>query len=98
MALKKCATSTLAGKMVNQLILGILCALVAPHHVQGAPDNRGTEFIIGFMDNYEPPSVVYDLELFVTTSRTTTVNVRVRCPNYGTYDKSFTVTAGYVQN
>ncbi|KAJ8314516.1 hypothetical protein KUTeg_006666 [Tegillarca granosa] len=49
------------------------------------------------MDNYDMGGVVYDLELFVTTSRTTRVNVRVRCPKYGNYDKSFTVTAGYVQ-
>ncbi|KAJ8315039.1 hypothetical protein KUTeg_007189 [Tegillarca granosa] len=63
----------------------------------GAPDNRGTEFIIGFMDNFDAGTIIYDLELFITTSRTTSVNVRVRCPNYGNYDQSFTVTAGFVK-
>lgn len=46
------------------------------------------------MDNYQE---TYDLELFITTSRTTSVNVRVRCPNYGSLDESFTVTSGYVK-
>ncbi|OWF39259.1 uncharacterized protein LOC110465261 [Mizuhopecten yessoensis] len=64
--------------------------------VRGAPDNRGTEFIFGFMENQ---GTSYNLELFVTTSRTTTVNVRLTSPRYTnpSIDESFTVIAGTVK-
>ncbi|XP_071171034.1 SCO-spondin-like [Mytilus edulis] len=63
---------------------------------QNAPDNRGTEFVIAFMDNYK---VDYDLELFVTTSRTSTVNVEVTSPKWTnpSVNEQFTVTAGVVK-
>ncbi|CAC5401261.1 unnamed protein product [Mytilus coruscus] len=63
---------------------------------QNAPDNRRTEFVIAFMDNYK---VDYDLELFVTTSRTTTVNVEVTSPKWTnpSVNEQFTVTAGVVK-
>jgi len=40
----------------------------------GAPDNRGTEFVIGYMANYVEST---EVELYVTTSRTTNVDVHV---------------------
>ncbi|KAK3083453.1 hypothetical protein FSP39_022988 [Pinctada imbricata] len=63
---------------------------------QNAPDNRGTEFIIGYMENYLTD---YKLELFVTTSKTTSVSVRVRAPKMTnpSLDESFSITAGSVK-
>ena len=62
------------------------------------PDNRGIEFIIGFMENYLMGSS-YDLELFVTTSKTTPISVRVSAPKVTSpkLDSRFTVTAGQVK-
>ena len=62
------------------------------------PDNRGIEFIIGYMENYIHGSS-FDLELFVTTSKTKTVSVRVSAPKVTSpkLDSSFTVTAGQVK-
>ncbi|VDI81772.1 Hypothetical predicted protein, partial [Mytilus galloprovincialis] len=61
-----------------------------------APDNRGTEFVIAYMDNYLS---TYELELFVTTSRTTIVNVEVTSPKWTnpSVNEKFTVTAGVVK-
>ena len=64
---------------------------------QSAPDNRGTEFIIGYMENYIMSNPSFNLELFVTTSRTTTVSVRVRAPKVSGLDSSFSITAGQVK-
>lgn len=64
----------------------------------GAPDNRGTEFIIGFMENYIAGSA-YQCELFVTTARTTVVSVQVDSPKCSspTISASFSITAGQVK-
>ncbi|XP_071168590.1 uncharacterized protein [Mytilus edulis] len=63
---------------------------------QGAPDNRGTEFIIAYMDNYLEN---FPLELFVTTSRTTTVDVQVTSPGWTnpSVNEQFSVIAGSVK-
>ncbi|XP_061184993.1 uncharacterized protein LOC133193009 [Saccostrea echinata] len=73
-----------------------LLALAAIVLVLGAPDNRGTEFIIGFMENN---GVSINVELFVTTSRTTTVSVTVDSPKCTNprISESFSVTAGQVK-
>lgn len=42
--------------------------------ILGALDNQGREFIVGFMENDRGRS---DVELFISTSRTTPVSVRV---------------------
>lgn len=62
----------------------------------GAPDNRGTEFVIGYMENN---GVSINVELFVTTSRTTKVSVTVDSPKCTSprVSSSFTVTAGQVK-
>jgi hypothetical protein len=62
----------------------------------GAPDNRGTEFIIGFMDNW---GTDFDCELFVTTARTTVVSVKVDSPKCSSprISASFSITAGQVK-
>lgn len=62
----------------------------------GAPDNRGTEFVIGYMENN---GVTINVELFVTTSRTTKVSVTVDSPKCTSprVSSSFTVTAGQVK-
>nr|XP_034327535.1 uncharacterized protein LOC105323126 [Crassostrea gigas] len=64
--------------------------------LEGAPDNRGTEFIIGFMENLGSD---YQCELFVTTSRTTVVSVQVDSPKCTSprISASFTVIAGKVK-
>ena len=56
------------------------------------------EFIIAFMDNFAL-SPDLDIELFVTTSRTTTVNVNVTSPGWTnpSVKESFSVTAGDVK-
>ena len=55
--------------------------------------------MIGFMENYIMSTPSYNLELFVTTSRTTTVSVRVRAPKVSSpkLDSQFTITAGKVK-
>lgn len=62
----------------------------------GAPDNQGTEFIIGFMENVK---IKLQLELFVTTSRTTNVSVKVTAPKYpsANLNEQFSITAGQVK-
>lgn len=61
-----------------------------------APDNRGTLFIVAFGENSNKN---LDTELFVTTSRTTTVNVHVTAPLYTaqSINEQFTVTSGIVK-
>ena len=46
---------------------------------QSYPDNRGTEFIVGYMANYK---LERSPELFVTTSRTSVVTVSVTAPMF----------------
>ena len=60
------------------------------------PDNAGTEFIIGFMENYDTD---YDAEIFITTMEVVTVNVDISAPSYTatTIFQQITVTAGTVQ-
>ena len=64
----------------------------------GAPDNRGTDFVIGFMENYIAGSA-YQCELFITTSRTTVVSVKVDSPKWSSpkISASFSITAGQVK-
>eukprot|EP00105_Crassostrea_gigas_P023961 XP_011444035.1 PREDICTED: SCO-spondin isoform X3 [Crassostrea gigas] len=75
---------------------GVLGLLALSAMVLGAPDNRGTEFVIGYMENN---GVSINVELFVTTSRTTTVSVTVDSPKCTSprVSSSFTVTAGQVK-
>ena len=65
----------------------------------GAPDNRGTTFIIGFMENYIMSSPPYQCELFITTARTTVVTVKVDSPKCTSpkISASFSITAGQVK-
>ncbi|KAJ8316655.1 hypothetical protein KUTeg_005793, partial [Tegillarca granosa] len=78
----------------------ILCLALLPSFSldfkrRSAPDNRGTEFIIGYMENI---ALSINVELFITTMRTTTVNVRVRAPRYKTsIDHQCSITAGQVK-
>ncbi|KAL4221521.1 hypothetical protein ACF0H5_019778 [Mactra antiquata] len=64
--------------------------------IKCAPDNRGTEFIVGFMQNYQN---TVDVQIFVTTSRTTVIDVQVTIPRFTgvSLDETFTVTAGEVK-
>lgn len=64
----------------------------------GAPDNRGTDFVIGFMDNYIMGGHL-QCELFVTTARTTSVSVKVDSPKCSSprISSSFSITAGNVK-
>lgn len=68
------------------------------NQLTGAPDNRGTDFIIGFMENYIMGSYV-QCELFVTTARTTVVSVKVDSPKCTSpkISASFSITAGSVK-
>ncbi|KAL4231142.1 Thrombospondin type 1 repeat-containing protein [Mactra antiquata] len=66
-----------------------------------APDNRGREFILGFMENRRSRT---EVELFITTSRVYDVEVRVTSPKHFdkkgvmVVDEKFTVTSGYIHN
>ena len=61
----------------------------------GAPNNRGKEFIVGFMENQ---GTTIDVEIFVTTMRTVTVNVNVTAPLYSSsINNQFSVKAGEVK-
>lgn len=65
-------------------------------HNVGAPDNRGTKFVIGFMENY---ATSYNLEIFVTTYKAGAITVSVTSPKWTSpsISQSFTVTAGTVK-
>ncbi|XP_033759596.1 IgGFc-binding protein-like [Pecten maximus] len=77
-------------------VLTLFCLVCQFGSNYGAPDNRGTEFIIGYMENI---AVSMNVELFVTTMRTTTVNVQVTAPRYSAagINEAFSVTAGTVK-
>lgn len=62
----------------------------------GAPDNRGTRFVIGFMENYQAR---YNLEVFVTTYKATSVSVSVTSPKWSSpsVSQSFSVIVGTVK-
>ncbi|XP_078685306.1 uncharacterized protein LOC144918406 [Branchiostoma floridae x Branchiostoma belcheri] len=57
-----------------------------------APDNRGTEFMLGFLQNLSPP----ELELFITSASTTPASVTVSAPGVG-FTRRLTVTDAAVQ-
>ena len=62
------------------LLLLLLFTSYARFSVSGGiPDNRGTEFVIGYMANDDTDN---ELQLFVTTSKTTSVSVQVTAPRY----------------
>ena len=64
--------------------------------ILGAYDNRGTEFIIAFMDNW--PENIQDVEVFITTAVQQAVTVHVSAPRYPAIsNETFTVTAGNVE-
>ncbi|KAK3096144.1 hypothetical protein FSP39_023688 [Pinctada imbricata] len=65
-------------------------------YIGAGPDNRGREFIIGYMENN---GLTYDVELFITTMRTTVVNVEVTAPRFNSFtiSESFSITAGDVK-
>ncbi|XP_071130861.1 uncharacterized protein [Mytilus edulis] len=77
-------------------LLLVCIALMMDVSQSGAPDNRGTLFIVAFGENSNKN---LDTELFVTTSRTTTVNVHVTAPLYTaqSINEQFTVTSGIVK-
>lgn len=70
------------------------------HVSGGAPDNRGREFVIVFMENMLRPTQGSpdDLQLFVTTARPYDVSVTVTAPGISsaTIDSRFEVQAGQV--
>lgn len=73
----------------NELRYQILC-------YPGAPDNRGTKFVIGFMENY---ATNFNLEIFVTTYKSLPVDVSVRSPKWSSpsISQTFSVTVGTVK-
>ncbi|XP_063430248.1 uncharacterized protein LOC134712536 [Mytilus trossulus] len=76
-------------------IVAFLFAIVAVQQISSAPDNEGTEFVIAYMENI---AVAYEIELFITTTRTSMVNVQVTAPKYSSsINEQFTVTAGTVK-
>ena len=60
------------------------------------PDNAGSEFILGFMQNNDNN---HDTEIFITTMELVTVNVNISAPRYTATSifQQVTVTAGSVQ-
>ncbi|XP_052252891.1 uncharacterized protein LOC127859481 isoform X4 [Dreissena polymorpha] len=62
------------------------------------PDNKGTEFILMFMENVATADKQFDLELYCTTQQTTPVTVHVTTPlwNNPRVDETFTVIDGNV--
>ncbi|XP_056004190.1 IgGFc-binding protein-like [Ostrea edulis] len=74
-------------------VIIIICSFTSS---PGAPDNRGTEFIIGYMEN---SGSSIDVELFVTTTRTTSVTVTVDAPKCKSpkISSSFKISSGQVK-
>ncbi|KAK3092135.1 hypothetical protein FSP39_025493 [Pinctada imbricata] len=65
----------------------------------GALDNRGDEFIIGFMDNKILQNKDLEPEIFITTNENVTVTVHITAPKaQGLHlDQTFTLTRGDVK-
>ncbi|XP_062620365.1 uncharacterized protein LOC134281944 [Saccostrea cucullata] len=89
---KKCVGSYLDTQTCNSQG----CAVTVPLQVIGAPDNRGTEFIIGFMQNI---NLNMKVELFITTSSKKSVSVSVQSPKSSKpyIRSSFTISKGQVK-
>ncbi|XP_063431053.1 uncharacterized protein LOC134713693 [Mytilus trossulus] len=83
---------------VNMKTLLYLTVLLGICYGQGR-DNQGTEFLLGFMNNRVSGSSTNDLELFVTTSSNSAVDVTVTAPLYspGSTLASTTVTRGNIE-
>ena len=65
----------------------------------GAPDNAGREFIVGYLVNQNWPAnaALRDVELYISTSSSTDVSVRVTTPaitGNSAMDEKFTITGG----
>ena len=62
------------------------------------PDNRGTDFILMYMENLHIGNKTFPLELYVTTQEDTDVNVHVTSPKWANpkIDENFTVKSGEV--
>ncbi|XP_078681185.1 IgGFc-binding protein-like [Branchiostoma floridae x Branchiostoma belcheri] len=58
-----------------------------------SPDNMGTEFMLGFLKNYERTP---DLELFITSTSTTPTTVSVSAPGVG-FNQVLSVSSAAVQ-
>ncbi|XP_019614670.1 PREDICTED: IgGFc-binding protein-like, partial [Branchiostoma belcheri] len=61
-----------------------------------APDNRGTEFMVGFLQNAYTGSSDPELELFITSASSTPASVTVSAPYVG-FTRHLTVTNAAVQ-
>ncbi|XP_078674139.1 IgGFc-binding protein-like [Branchiostoma floridae x Branchiostoma belcheri] len=66
--------------------------------VRTSPDNRGTEFVVGFMQNYEDVNSTSEpeLELFLTSASSEPANVTISAPG-ANYMEHLMVTAAAVQ-
>ena len=62
------------------------------------PDNRGTDFILMYMENLHIGNTTFPLELYVTTQENTDVHVHVNSPKWTNpkVGERFTVKAGTV--
>ncbi|XP_061184990.1 SCO-spondin-like [Saccostrea echinata] len=87
---KTCSGLSVDGRYCNTKA----CPVTVP--LQGAPDNRGTEFIIGFMQNI---NLNMKVELFITTSSSKKVSVSVQSPKSTKpyIRSSFTISKGQVK-
>ncbi|KAI8513851.1 Carboxypeptidase N [Branchiostoma belcheri] len=61
-----------------------------------APDNRGTEFMVGFLQNAYARSPNPELELFITSASSTPTSVTVSAPG-ASFTRRLTVTDAVVQ-
>ncbi|XP_021353607.1 uncharacterized protein LOC110450424 isoform X1 [Mizuhopecten yessoensis] len=83
--------------LTHTLITFVLVGLMRGELVkQNAPDNRGTEFVIGYMENLGQD---IDVELFVTTMRRANVSVEILAPQFETagIHHQFNVSYGMVK-
>ncbi|XP_061187977.1 uncharacterized protein LOC133196042 [Saccostrea echinata] len=75
-----------------------LCGLFFLPLVYSALDNRGTKFIVAFLDNFHSPKIDINPELFITTASHKPVHVHVNSPGSTNprVHQSFVVTRGIV--
>ncbi|XP_062607186.1 uncharacterized protein LOC134268975 [Saccostrea cucullata] len=74
----------------------VLFLIFLPFYTHGIMDNRGTKFVIGFMENFQ---AAHFSEIFITTAKTQSVFVNVTSPRWHNpkIDISFDVTSGIVK-
>ncbi|XP_019624498.1 PREDICTED: uncharacterized protein LOC109470157 [Branchiostoma belcheri] len=72
------------------------CAFTETFPTVAAPDNRGTEFMVGFLENFRPTYTELELSITSASSTPTSTSVNISAPGVG-FTRRLTVTDAAVQ-